>query len=190
MRMMSSTTLLGVVLTLTIFSAGVVTDRLTNVFITNLPLDEQGNLKIKAAEKQLQTCTDSVRIDVLGWATREWAYAGESKEWGVMVSGDYPANLAFTFSPKQGSCNITEIVVLILATGAVDNFKLNINGRDLSLGNVRLTVDLTTSMRIPVDPNTVQINNGINLLGMTATNPPSYLSVYEVTIFIEYEYLA
>jgi len=159
-----------------------------NVTIINLPLDEQGNLRIKMAEEPLQTYKDVVKIDVLGWVAREWAYSGESKEWGIYVRDNYPAELAFAFSPKPNLSSITNIVVVIYATGSSYNFNLNINGNNIPLGTVLFPIDIPSAKRIQLDPNTVQINTGINLLRMSGT--VDYLSVYEVTVFVEYEYQA
>jgi len=169
-------------------STGLWIPYILNVKVVNLPVDEQGNLKVKIVdEKPLQTYKDAMEIDVLGWVTRQWADYGYQKEWGIYVRKDWDADLAFVFSPKQSLFNITNMVVVIYATDGIDDFTLSINGRETYVGNVEFPVDLPSTKLIQLDPNLIQINEGINLLRMSGSGT-GYLSIYEVSLLIEYEY--
>jgi hypothetical protein len=61
---MASSTMLGIVLAVAVFGAGVVTDRLTNVYITNFPLDDQGNLKIATVQKTKEMLVFNQTVNV------------------------------------------------------------------------------------------------------------------------------
>jgi len=162
----------------------------TPVEVTNLPVDEEGNLKVRIVDdRPLQTFNASVKIDVLGWVTRQWTSGTAQMEFGVAISSDYTADLAFVFQPRKSDFNITEIYVVFFATGNVNDFSLTINGAGIFESHMPLTVDLVTARRYPLDPNVVLIEEGINLLSMSCTSG-SYLSVQEVEVFIEYEYQA
>lgn len=141
-------------------------------------------------EPQPSIIKDSVKIDVLGWVTRQ--YTGNQaypKEYGIIVTWSYPADLAFIFQPHQSDFNVTSIYVVLYATDAADDFVLNINGAGITEIQLRLPINDVQAKRYQLDTSVVQINEGINLLSMSSSSGPT-LSVYEIEVFIEYEYQA
>jgi len=160
-----------------------------NVTVTNLPVDENGNFKVKIVDDETpEKCNASAKIAVLDWKTRFARYRGEDV--GIAVTGSYPADLAFIFQPYSSDFNVTEIYLVLYATNDADNFVLNINGAPgITESQLRLPVDYIQARRYQLNPNIVQINEGINLLSMSSSGL-NWLSVYEIEIFIEYEYQA
>ena len=105
MKIASSTTLFGIVLAVSMFGAGIVADRLTNVYITNFPLDEQGNLKTAAStrSKTMLVFNQSVTYPS---STSEFYYITSFNTSGfryflVMAKG---ARSAFQFNSHIGIC--------------------------------------------------------------------------------------
>jgi len=197
MRMTSSSTLLGIVLAVSIFGAGVVTDRLTNVNITNFPLDEQGNLKITMAEKPLQKYKNAVEIKALDHSSHQ--YGGN--EYGVFF---YPVNLTlpFAFTPNEKSLNITDVWVAVgIIIWDYTDWKLDVminNGTSVT-SSVQWCY-LTSINRFTIhieDPSIYNsIVNGINTLTVASRRwvdgrwDLGWCTAYEASIFIEYEYQA
>jgi len=186
MRMTSSSTLLGIVLAVSIFGAGVITDRLTNVYITNFPLDEQGNLRIKVAEKPLQKYKDSAMID---FAYEQYKFI--STELNPHVN----ATLPFTFSPRQQNFNVTRMWVSFIMHGADTWYSLNftINGRNTIYFKFFAMYSSVTSFE--TNPSFYnEIVQGINVLTISelyrnfVTPIKEYIA--DIALFIEYEYQA
>jgi len=142
-------------------------------------------------EPQPSIKKDSVKISILGWVTRQWTSTQNyQREVGIMVSRDYPLDLLFMFTPEQSDFNVTDIYVVVYATGAIDQFSLDINGAGVNEPEIRLPVDTPTTMVFALNPTLVQINEGINFLSMSTPIGPNYLFIYEIEVFIEYEYQA
>jgi len=166
---------------LAILSVAIVSVLLGSLLYTNL---------VSAGKPEPLIYRDSVKISILGWVTRQWTSSQNyPKEVGIIQVQDYPLNLLFIFTPEKSDFNVTDIYVLVYATGAVDQFSLNINGVGIFEPELRLTVDLPCTRKFHLDPNVVQINEGINSLSMSSVGV-NYLSIYEVEVFIEYEYQA
>lgn len=144
---------------------------------------------VLAGKPQPLVCKDAAEIDVFGWATRQYTYdSGYPKEQGIYVHGDYPADLSFIFLPKQNLVNITEIVIVLYATGAIDLI-LTINGGNYNVGYISFVgPDHVSVKRIQLDPSPVQLNEGINLLSLSGSS--GYLSLFKLSLLIEYEYQA
>ncbi len=79
------------------------------VEITNLPLDEQGNLKVSMQEKPLQTYKDSITINLY-----------ESAE------GFHAGDLPFSFNPKREFLHVTGLRVVIVAWSNIPEEPYNI----------------------------------------------------------------
>lgn len=133
---------------------------------------------------------DAVEIDVLEWVTRQWESGSASgREWGIYVREGWSADFSFVFSPKQSIFNVTNAVIVVYATGNIQNFVLSINNVDFTVGDVQFPSDLPSTKLVQLDTNLLQINEGINLLTLSGSGL-SFLSVYKISLFIEYEYQA
>lgn len=86
MRMVSST-LFSVVLAAAMFSVGAVTERVTNVYITNFPLDNQGNIKVSQMSKDQN-------VNVTNFPTQQ-----PEPSWKVISVVE---NLNFSWTPSYG----------------------------------------------------------------------------------------
>jgi len=60
---MASSSFLGIVLTVAMFSAGAVVDRVTNVYVTNFPLDPQGNIRVAEMKPQENITIANLPLD-------------------------------------------------------------------------------------------------------------------------------
>lgn len=165
---------------LIVLTAAIVSILLGSLLYSNLAL---------AGKPQPSLRKDAVEIDILGWITRQWGYSGESKEWGIYVRAGWDADLAFVFNVRQILSNITNIVVVTYATGAVNDFTLSINGAETNVGDASFPVDLLSTKLVQLNPDLIQINEGINSLRLSGSGS-GWLSVYKVTVFIEYQYQA
>ena len=142
-----------------------------------------------AGKPQPQTIKDTVEIDVFGWATRQHSQdPGYAKEWGIYVEDAYPAEMLFAFSPTNNPSNITKILVTVFATDGIDHFTVNVNGVDTDAGRVQFHDQKICTSVITLDPTVVQINKGINSIRLSGKQ--GWLSVYRLSVFIEYEYQA
>lgn len=156
--------------------------------ITNLPLDEQGNLKVSIQES-LQTRKDAVEITVLDWTSRQYTpCSGYPIEWRVKLD---VVKLPFVFSPKPNFLNVTNLWITVIASTVSDvgTFSFNATINDATpviltgyfyydrLGEASLQIEDTTT-----------ITEGINVI--TLSNPTADFLIYKVTVFIEYEYQA
>ncbi len=114
--------------------------------------------------------------------------------WGLLAT-DYPMDFPFRFSPKQTFLHATNLFVLVIATHYIGNptwisFDLTLNDEStLSTGSLHYPPyaklkTVSTNMLSAVGT----ITEGINML--TLSNSTTDLAIFEVTIFIEYEYQA
>jgi len=203
---MASSTLLGIVLTAAVFSAGVVTDRLTNVYITNLPLDEQGNLRVKLSEKPSEIYVDSVELRLLDWTARAYSSSSGSGsiDNGIFVTQGVSAVLPFAFSPKHRFLNATALHISIVASAYDGTWRLNLtlNGENAMWTDSVLFVTNTYPQMMTAHSQDLSflsaIAPGLNTLRISEPmRQDSYgnwvysaMLVYAVTVVIEYEYLA
>lgn len=179
-----------------------VTNEEFNIRVTNFPVDEQGNLRIKLAEKPLQRYKEAVEISVLDWNTRYYASASGPAEFGV--SYDRPLDFPFAFSPKiplyQGNLNITSLWINIIGStyppqGGYFAFQTTINNIiTLNVNNWLVSYDIPTTISLSLEghPSLQAIKQGLNTLHLSERNliGAVALSIHEITVFIEYEYLA
>lgn len=207
---MASSTVFGIVLAVAMFSTGVMVERMTNVYITNLPLDSEGNLKIKTADKPLQTYKDSVSICVLDFTqgyphyTQSSPYGGS--DWhaqGVRLSY-IELEFPFSFSPKQELLRVTGLMLTMAFARQHDrdfNFTITLNGISTKSRIIRGLYPYVGISTTKIADSTIHqaITSGTNFLILT--NPMEWvwelntwqsteLTIYQITVYIEYEYQA
>jgi hypothetical protein len=148
---------------------------------------------IKAESGRFKIYTDSVKIDLLEWASRQYTSGTDNPiEWGVKLD---TLNLPFMFSPKANFLNVTDMWITVIATsspsGVTASFDIIINGMVTitSVPQYFSNVYLSQVSTHITDTSVYNaITQGLNIV--TFSNPTADLYIYRATIFIEYEYSA
>jgi hypothetical protein len=186
---MSATALFSVVLLVASVSALAV--QTTNVKVTNFPLDEQGNLKIKVAEKTLQAHNETLKINVLTPRSPECQQVNGPYDirGGVDVRG---APIPFEFNPKGAKFNVTDVWIFIVIGGSAPDSSGTLSSILLNEGQITVGVSYgPTPKAISISIQDLAIHkllvSGINTVTL---DYDGYGLVYEIDVLISYEYLA
>lgn len=159
-------------------------DPTKNVNVTNFPLDAQGNLRVKVAQGQMQTCNDSVKISLVDFRSDLWLVLQPSSTY------TYP----FIFNPKAQSFNVTDCSIAYeLSAGANRIIQYTMNGVRASPPEpLPDTSDETYyTKQIGQDPRFLKaLRSGVNYFTIFVDAHSQPIQINYLALFIEYEYLA
>ena len=169
-------------------------DPTKNVNVTNFPLDEEGNLKVSVQEEPPGFFNDSVVITLLNFPS--------NTNFSVLIPQTRNATLPFVFAPKGNLMGVTDAWITVVARkfeNIVDimHFDITVNGLTLQTYNWYPS-DCPHTIARPLEEAMLTIQNGINTVlisnAVWSMLPsewlPCGLLLYQVNIFIEYEYQA
>jgi hypothetical protein len=179
-------------------------DPTKNVTVTNWPIDEDGNLKVKTVDTSLKVYKDSVQIIVFDWTNGIYVKSYPSNE-----KVNDPLVLPFTFSPKPSFQNVTDLWISFTVRDHVGTdyegykayYQLDciFNNQTIYHISERHLVRYEHVLSVHIEDENVYASIIPSLNNLTLTNPQVkchgafvYYSmmIFQVKIYIEYEYLA
>jgi hypothetical protein len=187
-------------------------DPTKNVTVTNLPLDEYGNLRVSGFGESLQPCKLSQKMTI--FSTEPHYFFETSCYWGgvKLKFRDHTVNsdsgFVFSFNPSGTPFNITSVQVsaIIFADRGSTVTTLEPTRGWITINNQteQITTDTyvyigyLTALSIPVSNSTLinSIHEGTNTLQMVIQSYSDYALEWfddcacELSLFIEYECLA
>lgn len=169
-------------------------DTTKNVNVTNFPLDDEGNLKVSIQEEPPGFFIDSVVITLLNFPS--------NTNFSVLIPQTRNATLPFVFAPKGTLIGVTNAWITVVARkfeNIVDIMHFNITVNNLTLTTYNwYPSDCPHIVAMPLEEAMSTIHDGINTVlisnAVWSMLPgewlPCGLLLYQVDIFIEYEYQA
>ncbi len=159
-------------------------DPTKNVNVTNWPLDENGNLKVRLVTQPLQTFKDAVEIIVLD-TTR----TVNNTDYGIST---FSGIFYFAFSPRQQFLNATGVAIKMNAfyeTPGWHPYYLSLNGQTIiddqveQLGSYPMHYEYGR-----INSTSVPIRSGLN--NIVVRTWPDVIFILKLTVGIEYQYKA
>jgi len=173
---------------LAILSIAIASVLLGSLFYINITQAQGGKAR---------TYKDHMEIVVLEWTSREFGVNSDQRDYGVALITDSPITLPFFFSPKEAFMNITNLWITFTAQNMYPahlTIPVNITINDVATIS---TDEFYPSMNIGLKVVSLHITNlnvyetitsGLNNLVLTSSE--NLLTVFRVSVFIEYEYQA
>lgn len=161
-----------------------------NVNVTNFPLDEQGNLLVSIAEKTLTLHTEAVEIAVV---TTE--ISGAAGGPGILLLNDTWTTFPYVFNPREQLVSVDFAVIEVVYNSPYTvggDYYLELNWMDETY--VMMTDNPTPyAIARSILPSYIPpYGAGIYYMNLKYTdhNPGIDFWLLELTLFIQYQYLA